>query len=81
MTGQAANRELARRALEQVCAPGDLTLAPQCYAEDFATTSATATTTVADGVRRSTELYRLLFDELAFEVVDQVAEGDRVANR
>jgi hypothetical protein len=34
-----------------------------------------------DGVRRSTELYRLLFDELAFEVVDQVAEGDRVANR
>jgi predicted ester cyclase len=32
-------------------------------------------------VRRSTELYRALFDDLAFEVVDQVAEGDRVASR
>jgi predicted ester cyclase len=34
-----------------------------------------------DGVRRSTALYRTLFDDLAFEVVDQVAEGDRVASR
>ena len=32
-------------------------------------------------MRRSTELYRRLFDDLAFEVVDQVAEGDRVASR
>jgi predicted ester cyclase len=32
-------------------------------------------------VQRSTALYRALFDELAFEVVDQVAEDDRVASR
>jgi predicted ester cyclase len=32
-------------------------------------------------VRRSTALYRTLFDDLAFEVVDQVAEHDRVASR
>ena len=32
-------------------------------------------------MRRSTELYRTLFDDLAFDVVDQVAEGDRVASR
>jgi predicted ester cyclase len=34
-----------------------------------------------EGVRRSTGLYRRLFDDLAFDVVDQVAEGDRVASR
>jgi predicted ester cyclase len=32
-------------------------------------------------VRRSAALYRRLFDDLAFDVVDQVAEGDRVASR
>jgi predicted ester cyclase len=32
-------------------------------------------------VRRSTETYRTLFDDLAFDVVDQVAEADRVASR
>lgn len=30
------NREVARTALEEVCARGDMELAPQCYAEDFA---------------------------------------------
>lgn len=34
-----------------------------------------------EGVRRSTELYRALLDDLKIEVVDQVAEGDRVASR
>jgi hypothetical protein len=29
------NRSVARAALGQVCARGDMTLAPQCYAEDF----------------------------------------------
>jgi hypothetical protein len=32
-------------------------------------------------VRRSTALYRALFDDLASDVVDQVAEDDRVASR
>jgi predicted ester cyclase len=44
-------------------------------------TWAAPSTTASGGVRRSTELYRLLFADLAFEVVDQVAEGDRVASR
>ena len=34
-----------------------------------------------EGVNRSTALYWALFDDLAFNVVDQVAEGDRVASR
>ena len=36
MTTIETNREVARTALEQVCSRGDITPAPQCYAEDFA---------------------------------------------
>lgn len=81
MTDLAANRDVARAALEQVCARGDMTLAPRCYAEDFADHVGSLEYHGLDGVRRSTALYRALFDDLAFEVVDQVAEGDRVASR
>ena len=34
-----------------------------------------------DGVEQSTRLYRALIDDLAFEVLDQVAEDDRGATR
>jgi predicted ester cyclase len=81
VTDTAANRDVARTALEQVCARSDMTLAPQCYAEDFVDHVGTLEYRGLDGVRRSTALYRELFDDLAFEVVDQVAEGDRVASR
>jgi predicted ester cyclase len=81
MTGAAENRDVARRALEQVCARGDMALAPQCYAEDFVDHVGRLEYRRLDGVRRSTELYRMLFDDLAFDVVDQVAERDRVASR
>ena len=75
------NREVARTALEQVCARGDMELAPQCYAEDFADHVGSLEYQGLEGVRRSTALYRALFEDLSFEVLDQVAEGDRVASR
>jgi predicted ester cyclase len=81
MTGVAANREVTRTALEQVCARGDMTLAPGCYHEDFADHVGRLDYHGLEGVRRSTALYQALFDDLAVEVVDQVAEGDRVASR
>jgi predicted ester cyclase len=81
MTDVAANRELARTALEQVCARGDMALARQCYAEDFADHVGGLEYHGLEGVRRSTALYQALFDDLTFEVVDQIAEGDRVASR
>ena len=77
----APNAEVARTALEQVCARGDMELAPSCYAEDFADHFANAEYHGLDGVRQSTALYRALFDDLRFEVVDQVAQDDRVASR
>jgi len=75
------NREVARTALEQVCARGDMDLAPRCYAEDFADHVGSLEYRGLEGVRHSTALYRALFDDLTFEVLDQVAEGDRVASR
>jgi predicted ester cyclase len=76
-----ANRDVARTALEQVCSRGDMTLASQCYAEDFADYVGSLEYHGLEGVARSTGVYRALFDDLAFDVVDQVAEGDRVASR
>jgi predicted ester cyclase len=75
------DRETARRALEQVCSRKEFGLAPECYAEDFADHVNGHEFHGLEGVRRSTELYQSLFDQLTIEVVDQVAEGDRVASR
>jgi predicted ester cyclase len=75
------NREVARRALEQVCSRGDMALAPECYSTEFVDHVGRLEYRGLDGVRRSTALYRELFEGLAFEVVDQVTEGDRVASR
>jgi predicted ester cyclase len=81
MTAAFENREVARTALEQVCARGDMALAPRCYAEDFVDHVGRLEYHGLEGVRRSTKLYRAPFDDLAFEVIDQVAEADRVASR
>jgi predicted ester cyclase len=81
MSALAENRETTRTAIERVCARGDMALAPSCYAEDFADYFANSEYHGLEGVRKSTELYRALLDDLVFEVVDQVAEDDRVANR
>jgi predicted ester cyclase len=75
------NREVARIALERVCSSGDMTLARTCYAEDFADYVGSLEYHGLAGVERSTALYRALFDDLTFDVVDQVAQGDRVASR
>jgi predicted ester cyclase len=81
MTARPANRDVARMVLEQVCARGDMVLAPSCYAEDFVDHFANAEYHGLEGLRRSTALYRAVFDDLAFDVVEQVAEDDRVASR
>jgi predicted ester cyclase len=81
MTAVDTNREVARTALERVCARGDMVLARDCYAENFTDHVGALEFHGHDGIHRSTAFYRALFDDLAIEVVDQVADGDRVANR
>jgi predicted ester cyclase len=78
MTADAA---VARKALEQVCARGDLDLARECYAPDFVDHVNAMDLHGHEGIRRSTDLYRALFDDLQIRVVDQVSEHDRVASR
>lgn len=73
--GRAGGREVARTALEQVCSRGDMALAPRCYAEDFADYVGSLEYHGLDGVERSTAVYRALFDDLACDVVDQVARA------
>ena len=77
----AENREVVLTALEQVCARGAMAVAPSRYAEDFVDHVGRLEYRGLEGVRRSTALDRALLDDLAFEVVGQVAEGDRVATR
>ena len=81
MSAVADNRAVARTALEQVCARGDMVLARDCYAEDFVDHVGRLEYRGLEGVRRSTAFYRALFDDLAFEVLDQVGGGDLVASR
>jgi predicted ester cyclase len=76
-----AGPAVARKALEQVCARGDLDLARECYAPDFVDHVNAMDLHGQEGIRQSTDLYRAMFDDLQIRVVDQVSEGDRVASR
>jgi predicted ester cyclase len=72
---------IARKALEQVCARGDLVLARECYAPTFVDHVNALDLQGHEGIRKSTGLYRALFDDLQIRVVDQVVEADRVVSR
>jgi predicted ester cyclase len=72
---------VARRALEQVCSRGDMELARDCYATDFVDHVNALDLYGHEGIRKSTDLYRALFDDLQIRVVDQISEGDRVVSR
>jgi predicted ester cyclase len=74
-------RAVAQKALELVCSRGDLALAGECYAEEFADHVNGLDFQGMEGIRRSTSLYRSLFSDLEIQVLDQVSEGDRVTSR
>jgi len=76
-----ATADHARTALEQVCARGDLARARELYAEDFVDHVNALEFHGQEGIARSVALYRALFADLRIDVVDQLAEGDRVASR
>jgi hypothetical protein len=76
-----ADATVARKALEQVCARGDLDLAHECYAGDFVDHVNALDLHGHEGIRRLTDIYRALFDDLQIRVVDQITDGDRVVSR
>src|SRR5881275_1483164 len=80
-TVESDHRDLARRAIEEVCARGDFAKAPQFYSERFHDHVNSLEYHGLDGVRKSVELYRSIFPDLEIVVEEQVVEGDRVASR
>jgi predicted ester cyclase len=75
------HREVARRAIEEVCARGDFDKAPRFYSERFHDHVNSLEYHGLDGVRESVELYRSIFPDLEIKVDEQLVEGDRVASR
>jgi predicted ester cyclase len=75
--------ELARDALERVCAGSDPSAAVGVYSADFRDHVNAAEYRGHDGIRQSLGLYQLVFSDgdLRIRVEDQVTEGDRVASR
>jgi steroid delta-isomerase-like uncharacterized protein len=71
----------ARTALEQVCARGDLERARELYADDFLDHVNALEFRGQDGIAKSVAMYRAMFPDLRIEVVDQMADGDRVVSR
>jgi predicted ester cyclase len=74
-------KDIARRAIEEVCARGDFAKAERYYSPDFRDRVNALEFHGLEGVRKSVTLYRSVFPDLEIEVVDQVVEGDRVVSR
>lgn len=72
---------VAQKALEQVCSRGDMVIARECYAENFADHVNGVDFHGMEGIQRSTSLYRRLLSDLEIRVLDQITEGDRVTSR
>jgi steroid delta-isomerase-like uncharacterized protein len=71
----------ARTALEQVCARGDLERARELYADDFVDHVNALEFRGQEGIAKSVAMYRAMFPDLRIDVVDQVADEDRVVSR
>ena len=76
-----ADRERARRALEEVCARGDFEAAKDLYHADFVDHVGDLDFQGHEGIRDSVSLYLSVLSDLRIRVEDQVAEGDRVVSR
>jgi predicted ester cyclase len=81
MTATDENRELARRALEDVCSGRQIADVEDVYHADFVDHVNATVYRGTDGARQSVALYRAIFSDLRFSVDEQVTEGDRVASR
>jgi predicted ester cyclase len=80
-TSANAHKELARRALEQVCTGRALDEADRCYHPEFEDHVNAAEFRGFEGIEQSVSMYRQMFDDLVVTVDDQIAEGDRVVSR
>ena len=77
------NKRLARRALEEIYAKGDLELVEELVHPDFADHDPAHPDQPRgpESVRETVRNLHGMFSELRFEVEDEIAEGDRVVQR
>ncbi len=75
------HRDVARRALEDVCSGRDPAGIEKVYSPRFVDHVNALEYHGTDGARQSVALYRELFPDLRFVVEEQVTEADRVASR
>jgi predicted ester cyclase len=77
------NKRLARRALEEIYAKGDLQLVDDLVHPDFADHDPAHPDqpTGPESVRETVRNLHGMFSELRFEIEDELAEGDRVVQR
>ena len=73
--------EVARRALEEVCARGDFEAARELYSANFADHVNGRDFHGHEGVKESVSFYQEVFPDLRIRVDDQVHEEDRVCSR
>jgi predicted ester cyclase len=72
---------IARDALEQVCSGKRLADVGEYYSPGFVDHVNATEYHGLEGARQSVRLYQELFDDLRFEVLQQVTEADTVASR
>jgi predicted ester cyclase len=77
------NKQLVRRALDEVYAKGDLELADELIHPDFVDHEPAHPDRPAgpESVKQTVRELHGTFGELRFEVEDEIAEGDRVVQR
>jgi predicted ester cyclase len=75
------HREIARRALEEVCSGRDPAGIDEVYSARVVDHVNAMEYHGTDGARQSVALYLQLFPDLRFQVEEQVTEGNRVASR
>jgi predicted ester cyclase len=74
------HKDIARQAIEVVCARGDFEKAAQFYSPEFRDHVNDLEYSGLEGVRESVSLYRSIFPDLEIHVEDQLVDGDRVAS-
>jgi predicted ester cyclase len=81
MAHATGDTDIARRALEEVCARGDFEAAASLYSARFIDHVNDRDFHGQAGIRRSVGIYRSVLSDLRIHVEDQVAEDDRVVSR
>jgi steroid delta-isomerase-like uncharacterized protein len=78
-----ANKEIARRIIEEVYNAGRYEVADELIAPDYVGYDAASPEPMRgpDGIKRQAEGYRTAFPDMRLTIEDEIAEGDRVVTR